>query len=310
MSPVKWRVSRTTFQHGRGSSWCRRESLTKLFPYAYRLLVGCLVSVALSACSMARFAYDNADWLLLQKVDSYLDLTSDQGALANALLETRLRDHRIHELPDWIALLERAELLTTDGLTEQDLMTLFEEGAELYQRLVGNSIPFVARLLTTVSPTQVTYLEQQLAEANDEYRDEYLPDSAAKRRTKRTNRTLKRITQWTGRLHDDQRELIERLRNAFPYSAKQWLDYRIAQQQRLLGLLRRNATSGELETFLTAWWVNFDGRDSDLVDKGTSIRDLTTALIVALDQTLEPTQRAHLVAEIRSYRDAFSAITE
>ena len=73
-------------------------------------------------------------------------------------------------------------------------------------------------------------------------------------------------------------------------------------------LLRHSVTSGELEDFLYAWWIDLEGRGDALTDKGSNILDLTKALILAVDQTLDQTQRAYLLARIRGYHDAFASL--
>ena len=102
-----------------------------------QVLVACVFGLMLSGCSMVRLAYENADWLLLRKIDSYLDLDQVQRELASGLLEKRLRNHRARELPVWIAFLRRAGDHAADGLTERELSALTTETIDLFRHLVA-----------------------------------------------------------------------------------------------------------------------------------------------------------------------------
>mgnify|MGYP000101976116 CR=1 FL=1 len=119
-----------------------------------------------------------------------------------------------------------------------------------------------------------------MAERNDEYAEEYLPEDAEERHENRVERYLERIERWTGRSNPAQREMIAAEIASMPDTAELSLAYRRQQQQRLLALLRDNATRQQLTGYLASWWVDFSDRPDDLVRMTDELRRRGVALEV------------------------------
>ena len=49
-----------------------------MFVRLTKLAIPVLAAVTLAGCSTIKFAYNNVDWMLLNKADHYLDLTDSQ----------------------------------------------------------------------------------------------------------------------------------------------------------------------------------------------------------------------------------------
>ena len=215
-----------------------------------------------------------------------------------------LEQHRGEQLPALLAWLDDAAAAAEAGLSEDTIACLRDQAGGLIEDHARLIVPVAVRVLTDLSPRQVDGLVQQMNERNQEYREDYLDADARERESRRTERYLERVERWTGRLTDQQRQLVEHSVQGLPDAAGPWLDYREQQQQRLLSLLRTNAPDDELADYLTRWWADLADRPGVLVDAAGRIETGTRELLVTLDAALSDRQRTKVVKRLRGlHRD-------
>jgi hypothetical protein len=259
--------------------------------------------VLLGACSRAELVYENADWLTYRWASNLVDANAEQRAVWRDRFEALLDVHREQLLPDVVSLLQRMEDEARRGLSDQQLECLLADTDQLYRDHARLAIPLAVDVLADLSPDQIDHLARELAERNSDYQEKYLSADPEERRTERVERYVKRIERWTGPLDDAQQRLVQDAIVAMPETAATWFDYRLAQQQEMLRLLRDGAGKPELQAFLTAWWVDFAGMPANLSDDALDVRRRSITLAIAVDGALDPVQRARFidrVADIRS----------
>jgi hypothetical protein len=257
-----------------------------------------------------RLAYNNSDWLLLKKMDAYLDLSPVQEAAAFERLRLRLEEHRRDELPEYLVYLRHVRSATADGFSAEEAEWIVDRGYALLRIALARTIPAITPSLVELSSDQIRGLEIYLARINQDFRDEYLPKSAEERAARRAKRTIKRIEHWTGALHEEQRVVAATLRNSFPKSAEAWLAYNMQQQQRLLGLLRARADRPTLDALLNGWWVNLEGRSAKLKNANDEALSAIKRLIVRITATLDDAQRRFLLWRLDSYIDQIEILVQ
>lgn len=262
-----------------------------------------LASAALAGCSIARLAYNNADWLILRELDAYLDLSPAQEAQAAARLRSRLEAHRRTELLDYARYLESVRLMARDGLAADEADLIVDKGYALARRTIRNAVPAIVPSLVTVSNHQIAHLESHLTEVNRAYREEFLPDSRKVRLERRVRRTVARIEHWVGTLREDQILLAKKLRDDFPDSAEDWLAYNAGKQRALVKMLKAGADASAVETFLVHWWAEFRGRPPSLERRNQAMIEGIKRLIVSVDATLDERQRKFLLWRLTNYID-------
>jgi hypothetical protein len=257
----------------------------------------------LAACSTASLVYDNGDWLVYRWTANLLDPTPTQRDVWRERFAGLLEEHRECFLPavtDW---LEDLETLADEGLDERRLGCLVDRFDTLYRAHAQWLVPVAAEILMDLSPAQQAHLAATLGERNADYADDYLGGTPGERREARVERYLERIERWTGALNAEQRALVSTAIGAMPEAADEWLDYRRAQQQTMLSLLRGGAPRERIEAFLVGWWVDLDGRPAALVERLREVRERSIRLAVDLDRSIQPTQREHFVEEVADLRD-------
>lgn len=255
-------------------------------------------TLLLAGCSTIQFAYNNVDWLLLEKADHYLDLTAAQRDQAEALVQARMTVHRREELPVYVESLVEIRGMLADELTPEELAIIVERIPALYRRTMRDTIPGIATLLATVDDAQIDHLESRFEERNREFEENFLAKSMEVRLERRVERSVSMIEFFTGSLREDQLALIARHRNAMPMTAGGWLAYHQSRQRELVALLRRRAGAEAIEALLIAWWVELADQPPALARKMRINREGWSQMMLDLDKTLDEEQRQNVLDKL------------
>jgi hypothetical protein len=271
-----------------------------------------LCVLLLAACSFPRLVYNQADWLLLREMDSYLDLRDEQREQAAAVLALHLEQHRREQLPEFARTFREAALRVRRRLDEQDAQWFMDRGVALLEASGRDLLSPLARTLTDLDAEQRARLRERLQERNGDFRDRHALDRPWDERLDRAVvRTVDRIEFWTGPLSEEQVALVRDLRAAMPDTAPRWLAYTRAQQERLLAMLDAGAQAAQVERFLDDWWL----RQADMPPALEAMRgwhlDSLLGMMVRISASLDSVQREHLVDRLESFaEDATSLATE
>ena len=264
-------------------------------------LAALLLAILLSGCSIAKLTYAHSDWLVLRKMDAYLNLTPEQKTAASQRLKHRLEAHRQQELPGYLSYLRRTRTLVEDGVDQAEAEFIIRRGRALTTVSLERTLPTIAQTLSGISPAQIEHLERHFDKVNRRFRKKYLQSSERERFLRSVERTTRRIEHWTGRLSEDQRQRVTQLRAAFPRSGDAWLDYNQAMQQRLLALLREDADAETLSRFLNDWWIKLEGRTASLRQGNDESFEALKNLVVEVDASLSNSQRRFLLRRLDNY---------
>lgn len=267
-----------------------------------------LAAAALVGCSTIQFAYNNVDWLLIDKADHYLNLNDAQRAHAEQLVEARMAAHRRNELPVYVATLKEIRVMLADNLTPAELEVIKQRIPDLYRRTMRDTIPGIVTLLTEIDDAQIDYLEQRFDERNREFASEFMPKSVQVRLDRRVERSTRMIEFFIGDLSPDQAELVKRHRNAMPLTADDWLAYHEARQKKLVALLRGRASRQALEAFLVAWWVELADQPPALERKMQFNTRAWSQMMLELDATLNANQRQELLDTLDLFIEELGAL--
>lgn len=202
------------------------------------MLVAALVALTLTGCNALRLTYSQAPALAHWWIDGYLDITDEQEGPLKQALADYYRWHRIHQLPEYANLLQRAQAEATQPLTPQQVCGWMAEGRRRAEIALKHAVPIVVPLVRTVSAEQVRHLERKFAKSNREFRDDHLQKDPQERRKAALKRVRERAEMMYGRLDDKQRDWLERAVAASPYDAERWNAERLARQQDILQTLR------------------------------------------------------------------------
>jgi hypothetical protein len=267
------------------------------------------VCTPLASCSATRFAYDNADTALRFMVASYLDLDAEQTEDLRQRIVQFHQWHRQNELPAYAALMRSASERASRGITAEDVDWGLANLRSRYRSFGAKAAEDAAPVLATLTPEQVAALEHRFAENNQKYAKEFLAADGEKRRRAQARRMLGRFRDFAGDLTPDQEARVERFALAHEGHVVLRFEDRQNWQREVIEVLKQRRQTQDLgrrlaETFSvpelrrSETFLNEDKRwDEDL-----------GRLIVELDRSLSPVQRAHVVRRLADYANDFAAL--
>jgi len=209
----------------------------------------CGVLALTSGCSALRIGYGTAPDLVYWWLDRYVDFSGDQTPRVRQALAQWFAWHRRTQLPDYAALLVRAQ---AEVMADTSAARVCEWQADLIRRAntaFDRAVPAAADILLSITPEQIAHVEQRYAATNSEFRDDYLQPDPAKRAAANVKRTVERAETLYGTLDDKQRAQVATALARSPFDAELWLAERRMRQRDALQLLnkltRDKATSRE-----------------------------------------------------------------
>ena len=265
----------------------------------------------LSACSTVEFLYNQADRLLSYTVNRYFDLAESQQVFLDQRVAVLMAWHRHEEVPDYAHFLMDAKVRLERGLRSDDL-DWFADGLILrYRRLAERVGADAAALMASLDERQLEHCRAEFAARNEEWAAEWhLLDAPAERAAWRKMRVLDVAEDWVGTLAEHQRERIERAVELIPADGVRlrWED-RLRRQRGFLTLLAARRDGAFAERFQD-WLVHWEwGRAPDYQRYLDRLNQEASAMVLDVDRSLTPAQRAHLAGRVQALIDPLAALT-
>ncbi|MBY6095456.1 DUF6279 family lipoprotein [Ferrimonas balearica] len=190
-----------------------------------RCLLVVLLLGLLAGCS-PRFVYGWLDWIIPWQVDDYVTLNRDQESSLDFMIGKQVRWHRAHELPLYLAHLERLQTDLAEPLDQEKVLAHMQEASEHWYRLFAKLLPDLVRLIQSFSDEQVEEMLAQVNKDNAELREEY-GDMSLEERIKRANKRMdKSMRKWIGKLSPAQKAAIADYNRNRHNTLELWLAYR------------------------------------------------------------------------------------
>lgn len=201
-------------------------------------MLGLLLSV-LGGCSALRLGYSQAPDLAYWWLDGYVDFSEAQTPRVRDALTAWFKWHRATQLPDYAALLSKAQAQLVEPTTPTQACQWYEDVSVRFDTAFERALPAMAEVVQTATPQQLQHLERRFAKLNQELQTEYAQADAEERAKAAAKRVLERAESFYGKLDEAQRErVVGGLPNS-PFDADVWLAERKARQQDLLQTVRR-----------------------------------------------------------------------
>jgi hypothetical protein len=208
------------------------------------IVVLLLVAGVLAGCSAVRFGYNQGPELLFWWLDGYADFDDAQARQVRERLHDWFAWHRRTQLPDYAALMSRAQADVLADTTPDRACRWFAELRQRGEVAAERALPHAAEVISTLKPAQIQHIERRYDRVNEEFRSDYLDKDPARRIERSVNRTVERLEFLYGSLDERQRSLVARLVTGSPFDAEAWYAERLQRQQEALQLMRRLAGTG------------------------------------------------------------------
>jgi len=259
----------------------------------------------LCGCSTVRFAYENADTYLRWKASSYLDLGGDDAEELDDRIDEFHAWHRKNELPKYVKLAAEAEQRFADGLSRQDLVWGYDSVRAQARDSLRKGAELIAPLLDRLTPEQIGQIERRIAEENRQYYRDYLRGSERERRKKRAKFAVDRLEDWVGKLTQAQVERVREYAERAPMVDELRDRDRRRLQKDIIAILRARQARARLAERVAHWE---SGREPGYTAALDAWRDQYFAMLMDIDRTLTPEQRARALRSMRRYAADFQAL--
>jgi hypothetical protein len=206
----------------------------------FRIIGAVLVTLSLlGACSALRIGYSQAPELAYWYLDAYVDFNKTQSPKVREALTDWFKWNRSTQLPDYAALLAKAEVQLASNTTPAQACQWFDDVSSRFDVALERALPSLADIVLTATPEQLQYLEKRFAKGNKELLADFAQPDPADRLKAAVKRSVERAESFYGKLDDAQRERVTAAVTSSPFDVELWVAERKARQQDVLQTVRR-----------------------------------------------------------------------
>lgn len=258
--------------------------------------VACLFAcLALSGCLSTRFIFNQLDWFITWRLNSYFSLDEDQERALRAAVTRTLERLRTEQMPRLAAILRDVERDVASGaVTAASLQRHYQALVATWDDFLRMAVPEAADFLSGLRSEQVEVLIANLADENEELWNDYAGDTPAKRRQRREKAIVRNLQRFTGRLNKDQKALIREQVGRMHDNAEEWMQGRREWQRRFRDLLLERPPPAEFRRRLLAMVLDPNAVDSaDYRRRVDENRRIVFEMLAGVLRSLDERQRRH-----------------
>ncbi|WP_331401830.1 DUF6279 family lipoprotein [Vibrio sinaloensis] len=263
------------------------------------LLVGC----------GTKFVYNNMDWLLIEYLEDYVDLNSDQESLIEQRVALLSEWHRSEEIPNYVEHLDELMTLDLKNLTAAQLNAQEEKLRAHTERIVKRVAPDLAQLIHKLSDEQVDELMDNIRVRHSKYKAKYSQLNEEEVRQVYAERIAESMENWLGRLTKDQERLVEQWSNDLQITTSDWSDHQTNLRIRISQLLNQRSDLNVIEQEMNTLLVDSESLYSPMLrSKIEHNRDVATRYIVEIATQASDKQIEHYRKELSDWKEIALAI--
>ncbi len=280
-----------------------------------RWIIGAtLAALMLAGCSMVRLGYSQAPSLAYWWIDGYADLSGEQTPRMRDALDQWFDWHRRTQLPDYAALLQRAQAEVLQPTTPQAMCGWRDAVQKRLDVALEQATPALAALMVTLSPEQLRHIERKQAKEGAELRADFTQGDRAERAKASFKRTLERFEMLYGALDEPQRGRLTQLLAQSSFDADRWLAERERRNRDMLQTLTQvstaartiDRTAAQTQAEAAVRMLAERMQRSSRPDYRTYQERLTLEnceLVATMHNQTTPVQRQHARRKLRSWEE-------
>jgi hypothetical protein len=264
----------------------------------------------LGGCSALRIGYNQGETLAWWWLDGYVDFNAEQAPAVKQAVQQWFVWHRRSQLPDYAALLAKAQAEVLQPITAAQACRWADEIRLRVDSALGQAVLLAAPIVPGLGSDELAHIERHFRKVNQEFRDEYLQASAEQRLKDTVQRAVERGEMLYGTLSDEQQRVLAAAMAASPFEAQFWLVERQRRQRDILQTLRRLSAKGEAraarETVLAelqAMAARAQQPSAAYAPYLQRLTDYNCQLAAQLHNTSTPAQRRAARDKLKGYED-------
>ncbi len=278
------------------------------------LVLGLLVA----SCSRVQFAYNQADWLMMRRINSLLELEGSRRLELRQWIDGFVKLHRQQKLPKLVQFLQlSAEIIEKNPPTRLEVDRMISDLEIILEGSLVLAVPGMVQVLLSLKPKELLQLQIKLKKENEKQKKEILDLEEAEWRKERRERLAGVIEFFIEELAPPQEALLDSWVAGFDYSGRSlWVEFRESQQAKLFELLspskdkKTHRDQSQIEAFLTDWAVHPEKQRSlDYQNQMQRARERLRQFVFEWALSLTPEQKNRLVLRLRELSHDFSELS-
>ncbi len=220
------------------------------------LLLAVLVGL-LTGCSRVQLVYNQLDWLLPYYLETYIDLSDEQGAYLERQVGALLTWHCSTQVTAYADLLREANTDFQRGRMSPERLENYSARVESYWRQLMRQVsPTIAGLLLDASDEQLEEFFDEFQRRNDEWLAEFRKKSDRELHEDYRRLMTKELERWFGPLSPTQQQAVMEWIERLVPLAEEGFKMRQRWQARLSELLGQREDVSVFQAGITELLVN------------------------------------------------------
>jgi hypothetical protein len=277
-----------------------------------KLIFSFCLLLLVSGCG-PRLIYPHLNWLVPFYVDDYISLNREQSSLLEERLLQVLDWHCRTQLPVYALSMVRMAKELEDPLhpVSFERLQYYSDQFTTHWRELSQKIgPEMADILATASDEQLAEMFENIGKRNNKYKSKYVDIPLDELEKKRKERLAKDLKQWISRLTPEQKQAVSDWSDQIKPLAADRLRNRERALTEFKNLLAKRRRDPDFKEAFVALLVNFDQmRAPDYQKKIDYNTEVTFRLLMKIDRSLNPTQRAYLLKRMSSLAADFERLS-
>lgn len=259
---------------------------------SYKRLFFSLILLFLISCNTTKIAYNYANVLVLNWLESYFDLRESQRLELEKKVDHFFEWHRKSELPKIVFFLEDFKVRHKDGFDKNDIHWVKSALNSFWKRILINTEKDMASFLMTIDDSQILKIKKEFHEKDDDSLTKQSKMTLEELQNDILERTYKFLDNWLGDLEPSQKNKIEIWVQPDPYWVAVKLRNREKFQNDLIDILRSKDT---LEQNIHSWVSKPESYWTDEYKNilQTKIKEWEI-ITLRIDSIILPRQRKHV----------------
>jgi len=284
--------------------------MKSLFSHSSKAVFIVVIVMMVAACSF-KTMYKQLDYMIPSYVEGMVSLDSmleEKVEQRTLVLINWHRNTQLEQYAKWLRVFQRdASAQLTEEKMLQHIATLDSFWKSLSLKLNEEMV----RLLPLLNAEQREELFSNIADKNDEFREEYVDIDNDERTEQYFDRMMDSYETWLGDLTDEQESVIKQAAAKMQAAAGLRLEHRQQWQQSIRRIIHTTDSTTQKAASLTQYFKDFTRKKNvvlNTIDK--SNRQLLARLTVRVVHNMTAEQKVHFVSSTDDYIRMFTELAE
>ena len=279
-----------------------------LFSHRSKAVFIVALVVMTASCSF-KTMYNQLDYLIPSYVEGMVSLNSmleEKVEQRTLVLINWHRNTQLHQYAEWLRVLKRD---ANNQLVEEQMLQHIATLDSFWQSLSLKVNEEMVRLLPLLNAEQREELFSNMADKNDDFREEYVDVDNDERIVQYTDRMMDSYETWLGNLTDEQESEDKQAAAKMHTSSGLRLERRQQWQRSIQRILDASNSASQKAASLAKYFTDFNSRDNvamNTIEKKN--RQLLARLTVQIVHSMTDDQNAHLVSRTNDYIRMFTEL--